>query len=83
MKEKLHRKQLTIEDLAACRFLEDFGQMKVIGSGSFSGSGVASPKKWGRGPNHVSLLVSSESYNIYIHGDPPICKKKNFSTDSR
>ena len=34
-KDNRARKQPTIEDLAACRFLEDFGQMTVIGSGSF------------------------------------------------
>ena len=32
-------------------------------------SGVASPKKVG-GPNHVSLLVSSKSYNILTWGTP-------------
>ena len=28
------------------------------------------PKKWG-GPNHVSLMVSSKSYNIHTWGTPP------------
>ena len=36
------------------------------------------PKKWG-GPNHVSLLVSSKSYNIHTWGTPPICEKKLFN----
>ena len=40
-------------------------------------SGVASPKKVG-GPNHVSLLVSRKSYNIYLHGVPPVCQKTFF-----
>ena len=35
------------------------------------------PKKWG-GPNHVSLLVSSKSYNIHTWGTPRICEKKTF-----
>ena len=33
-------------------------------------SGVASLKKVG-GPNHVSLLVSSKSYNIHTWDTPP------------
>ena len=37
-------------------------------------SGVASPKKVG-GPNHVSLQVSSKSYNIHTWGTPLYVKK--------
>ena len=37
------------------------------------------PKKWGGGPNHVSLLVSSKSYNIHTWGTPPpLYVKKTF-----
>ena len=36
-------------------------------------SGVTSPKKVG-GPNHISLLVNSKSYNLHAW-DPPISKK--------
>ena len=43
-----------------------------------TGSGVASPKKVG-GPNHVSLLVSSKSYNIHTWGTPPYMWKKLFN----
>ena len=39
-----------------------------------SDSGVASPKKVG-GPNHVSLEVSSKSYNIHTWGAPLYVKK--------
>ena len=42
--------------------------------GSCLASGVASPKKVG-GPNHVSLLVSSKSYNIHTWGTPLYVKK--------
>ena len=36
------------------------------------------PKKWG-GPNHVSLLVSSKSYNIHTWGTSLYVKKKLFN----
>ena len=60
-----HWWQQTMKDVVIVR--ADIYSMLTVAS--------SAPKKW-RGPNHISLLVSSKSYNIHtIIQGIPICKK--------
>ena len=59
------------------RFIETFLLWGVFHYWSKLSVASPAPKKWG-GPNHVSLLVSSKSYNIHTWGTPLYMWKKTF-----